>query len=248
MKSIIVEGKNIQSALDEAAKQLKTNLSGFTYEVIDEPKKRGFLNLFKATGVKIRADVVAKAHLENDELNDLKTKSTLREELFDVKPTETGRPGLDGDMLKIKNLLNEILGKLLQHPYEINYVQDESHDIFDVKSDEFAEMLFKKKKLSESLEYLMRKVQKRIQTNRIVIIDSNSRRELIKQDLTKLAQEMSQRVREKKQPIILDNRSAYERRIIHLTLSKEVGVYTKSVGDGAQRKLMILPKQSNELS
>ena len=64
MEGIVVEGKNIQSALNEAAKQLNTSLSGITYEVIEEPKKKGFFNLFKSSNVKIRA-LVDQSHLEN---------------------------------------------------------------------------------------------------------------------------------------------------------------------------------------
>ena len=56
-----------------------------------------------------------------------------------------------------------------------------------------------------------------------------------------LARDLSEKVHENKRPIVLNYKSSYDRKIIHMALDKDDRVYTKSIGTGPNRKLMILP-------
>ena len=47
-----------------------------------------------------------------------------------------------------------------------------------------------------------------------------------------------------KKPAILDYKSSYDRKIIHMALDQDDRVYTKSIGSGPNRKLMILPAKN----
>jgi spoIIIJ-associated protein len=58
-----------------------------------------------------------------------------------------------------------------------------------------------------------------------------------------MAKDLSEKVHENKKPIVLNYKSPYERKIIHMALDKDDRVYTKSIGSGPGRKLMILPSQ-----
>lgn len=60
--------------------------------------------------------------------------------------------------------------------------------------------------------------------------------------LGSLASRMADRVRQTGLPVALEPMPAYERRIIHLTLSDDPDVYTESTGEGEARKVQILPK------
>ena len=42
----------------------------------------------------------------------------------------------------------------------------------------------------------------------------------------------------------MTHKSSYDRKIIHMALDKDDLVYTKSIGSGANRKLMILPSKT----
>jgi spoIIIJ-associated protein len=53
---------------------------------------------------------------------------------------------------------------------------------------------------------------------------------------------MAERVSFSRQPIALEAMPAYERRIVHLVLRDHPTVTTKSVGEGDQRKVTIIPK------
>ncbi len=153
---------------------------------------------------------------------------------------------VDEDYPLEKKLIERILNGLLVEPFEVNIFKDESHYMFNIVSDEFQQLMGKKRKLVDALEHLLHKSKSK--TNRgkgklTLLVDCNSVRANRKQSLIKLANDMGSRVREKGQPIVIDNRSAYERRVIHMALSKETDIFTKSVGNGVHRKLMILPNR-----
>ena len=59
-----------------------------------------------------------------------------------------------------------------------------------------------------------------------------------------MAQELSGQVYKNKRSITLKDKSSYDRKIIHMALDKDDLVYTKSIGSGSNRKLMILPSKT----
>jgi spoIIIJ-associated protein len=77
-------------------------------------------------------------------------------------------------------------------------------------------------------------------TNIIVDVEGyKQRREHILQDL---ARRMAERVEQSGRPVELEAMPAYERRIVHLTLRDHPHVTTQSIGEGAGRKVTIIPK------
>ncbi|MBA7521391.1 hypothetical protein ES705_13498 [subsurface metagenome] len=46
-----------------------------------------------------------------------------------------------------------------------------------------------------------------------------------------------------REPFTLEPMSAYERRIIHVTLAEHPDITTQSIGEGGARKVVILPKE-----
>jgi spoIIIJ-associated protein len=59
-----------------------------------------------------------------------------------------------------------------------------------------------------------------------------------------LAHKLADKVKQTGRPVAVNPMSSYERRIVHLALEKEEGVYTESVGEGLDRQVMIMPKNS----
>ncbi len=71
------------------------------------------------------------------------------------------------------------------------------------------------------------------------VVDVNNYRANREQYLHKLAQELAKKVRDSKEKIILKPLSAYERRIIHMTLADEKDIATESIGTEPERRLVI---------
>src|SRR5207248_2281542 len=105
------------------------------------------------------------------------------------------------------------------------------------------EMLQNNSKLSEAFEHLLRKKPRHLQQELPfrIFVDFGGVRKNREEELVQMAKDLSAKVFENQRPIVLNYRSPYERKIIHMALDKDERVYTKSIGSGPSRKLMILP-------
>ena len=75
-------------------------------------------------------------------------------------------------------------------------------------------------------------------------IDAGNYRERQDDELKALAQSLALRVKETGRAMSTRPLTAYQRRIVHLTLEHDEAVQTYSKGEGAQRKVMIAPQSS----
>jgi len=84
---------------------------------------------------------------------------------------------------------------------------------------------------------------KKIEGLERVVIDVGGFRKKRKEKLVSLARNIANKVSESGQPEVLLNLSPRERRVIHLELSQNPNVETRSEGEGETRKLIIQPKK-----
>jgi len=76
-----------------------------------------------------------------------------------------------------------------------------------------------------------------------IIIDVEGYKHRRYQALQAFARQMAEQVKTRETPFTLEPMSAYERRIIHLTLADHPDVITESIGQGEARRVVILPKE-----
>jgi spoIIIJ-associated protein len=94
----------------------------------------------------------------------------------------------------------------------------------------------------QSLQHIGRiLIKQKIEQRVNLVLDVNSYRQEKNSSIIKLAIEMSEQVVREKRAVILRPMSPYERRIVHLELSKNNQIKTESVGDGENRKVVISP-------
>ena len=119
----------------------------------------------------------------------------------------------------------------------------DSRLVIDVNDDFLAQQIGKNSKLAESLEHVLRKKPRHLKRELPfrIFVDAKGVRRNREDDLISLAQDLSRKVAENKRPIVLPYKSSYDRKIIHMALDKDETVYTKSIGTGPNRKLMICP-------
>jgi spoIIIJ-associated protein len=115
--------------------------------------------------------------------------------------------------------------------------------IFDLKNEYLSAQIAKNIKIAESFEHLIRKKPRELQQDLPfrVFIDALNARLNREAELAEMAKDLSNQVHESKQPVVLNYRRSYDRKIIHMTLDQDQRVITKSIGKGPNRKLMILP-------
>jgi len=75
-----------------------------------------------------------------------------------------------------------------------------------------------------------------------IMIDVQDYRQQRYEDLRTLAMNVASQVKTRKTSFRLEPMSAFERRIIHLTLANDPDVITESTGEGETRKVVVLPK------
>ena len=97
----------------------------------------------------------------------------------------------------------------------------------------------------QALQHIARLIiRKKIEEKISLFVDVNSYREQKNQSIIELARDAARQAIEEKRVMIMKPMSAYERRLVHLELSKNEQVVTESIGEGESRKVVVKPSRS----
>ncbi len=230
-----VTAKTTDIALKEAASLLKAQPSDIDYRVVSQTNG-GFFS-FLAKKVEIAAWIKGKtitgamrkngAELDNEELSPSEMKS------------------LTEDLRKFCAGLCE---RMSCQEVKVTAELEDQRLILNIEDEFMSVQIAKNSKLAESLEHILRKKPRHLKRELPfrIFVDVKGVRRNRENDLVELARDLSEKVHENKRPIVLNYKSSYDRKIIHMALDKDERVYTKSIGTGPNRKLMILPIKKKE--
>lgn len=146
-------------------------------------------------------------------------------------------------------IVSELLDKMRVNAQVSGYLSEPDDltgrrvNIIDVSGDDLGVLIGPRGETLDSLQYISRlMVAHKLHRRSNFVIDIEGFRKRREQALTRLAERMADKVRQRGEPIGLEPMSAYERRIIHMTLRDALDVYTESAGEGKQRRVRIIPK------
>ncbi|NDE14131.1 protein jag [bacterium] len=168
-----------------------------------------------------------------------------REPVAPLEPVQ-----LESVMEELREFCAEICSRIAGTPVEVKASLQGDRLRMDINSDAISQMLSENSKLAEALEHLLRKKPRHLKQElpfRVFIDAGNSRRGR-EEELATVAREMAEKVVETQRPVVLNYQSSYDRRIIHTTLESDERVFTKSIGSGSNRKLMVLPARDKRMS
>jgi spoIIIJ-associated protein len=112
--------------------------------------------------------------------------------------------------------------------------------VLDVHGDDLGILIGRRGDTLSSLQYMVNLiVSHELKTRTIIGIDVEGYRRRREQALTSLALRMAERVKQTRQPVMLEPMPPNERRIVHLALADDPLVATNSVGEGESRKVGI---------
>jgi spoIIIJ-associated protein len=115
---------------------------------------------------------------------------------------------------------------------------------FDIKGDDLGILIGRRGQTLSCLQYIVRLiVSHQTKVGVPITIDVGGYKQRRSESLQALAWRLAEQVKAKKVPFTLEPMSAYERRIIHLTLAGDPDVATHSIGVGEARKVVIVPKE-----
>jgi spoIIIJ-associated protein len=239
-RSVEASGKDLEEAIAQGLAELGKTRDEVEIEVLSEGS-RGLFGL-GAEEAKVRISVVGPRAVEVVE------KIEVEEE--EEKVEEPVVPPLEKDFQQIaRGTLKELLAKMgIRAQVVIRQRVDVEEGelppvVLDIVGDDLGILIGRRGETLAALQYITRLIVSR-KTRRWypLVVDVEQYKVRRERSLRRLAQRMAERVSFSRQPMALEAMPAYERRIVHLALRDHPTVATKSVGEGDQRKVTIIPK------
>jgi len=144
----------------------------------------------------------------------------------------------------------EILTEILSHVNLPTVVEAEArndHIYLNIISNGSGLLIGKRGKTLNAFQYLIAKIlQKEMNENISVVVDTEEYRSKREASLTELALQLSTKVKKRRQSLTTGPMNAQDRRIIHLALKEDSEVRTKSKGEGKLRRVVIYPLKKNK--
>jgi spoIIIJ-associated protein len=114
----------------------------------------------------------------------------------------------------------------------------------NVQGDDLGILIGRRGQTLASLQHIVRLIMANRAKARVpIVIDVEGYKQRRYDALQALARRVAEQVRERGKPFALEPMPAYERRIIHLTLSDNPDITTESSGEGEGRKVVIVPRK-----
>lgn len=159
-----------------------------------------------------------------------------------IRVNPIGLPGKDAIKV-VTEILDTLLG-LLGVTGKVEILSDEIPLDLDIKGDDLGILIGRRGQTLASLEYITKlMVVGRLKAWVPLAIDVAGYRKRRRDSLQRLALYLAEQVKSRRRAITMEPMPADERRIVHLTLSDNPDVTTQSMGEGENRKVVILLKQ-----
>ena len=148
------------------------------------------------------------------------------------------------DAIKVvTEILDTLLG-LLGVRGKVEILSDEIPLDLDIKGDDLGILIGRRGQTLASLEYITKlMVVGRLKAWVPLTIDVAGYKKRRRDSLQRLALYLAEQVKSRRRAITMEPMPADERRIVHLTLADNPDVTTQSMGEGENRKVVILLKQ-----
>lgn len=155
-------------------------------------------------------------------------------------------PASDAHAAEVQDLLEEIithwgleLGVSAEPKDDTVHVELEGNDV-ELLTEEEGEVL-------DALQYVVSKmVSRQVEDNIRVLLEAGGSRHDRDERLRRLAQELAEEATESGKKVRTEPLSAYERRVIHLTLAELGGIRTFSVGRGYRKRVTVVPEGADD--
>lgn len=232
MDFVEAEGDSIDEAIGNALKLLGVDRDKVTVDILSEGRK-GILG-FGAQKARIRA-ALRKAPVGLAETE---------------PPAATAQPLAEPatspeTVKKAQTALEEIL-RLMGFQATVEQKDDPStHEtILEIHAENSALLIGRKGQTLEALQYLVTRIAGEHPAHELphIVVDVENYRARRRKTLEDMALRLGEKAKRQRKTITVEALSAADRRIIHAALQDDPWVSTKSLGQGAYRRLLIIPE------
>jgi spoIIIJ-associated protein len=184
-------------------------------------------------------------------------EAKVRVRLLKPTPSETGSlASQESDVVSFtRNVLETILEKLgltasvvlKTEPIIQEAERTPPPVVFDIEGEDLGILIGRRGQTLACVQFITRLIvaQEMKAPTPTIVVDVGGYKQRRYQTLKSLAQHLAEQVAASGSPLTLEPMPAYERRIIHLTLTDHPDVTTESTGFGEARKVVILPRGQN---
>ena len=270
MREIITTGKTVEEATQRALEELGVSMEEVSVEVIDMPQRKLFRTI--PAKVRVTADdepemeAAAPAPAPESAPAPVKEEKAPAAEPVCAEPAaadetpseeqQTPAPEQDAaqeetpiDLADYPRIapavayLREICEKMGAVDMEIGAVKQGETIILTLTGDKSGMLIGHRGEVMEALSYLCSLVANRGEGEYMKLgLDINHYRNKREENLTALAKRLAEKAARTGKSHTLEPMNPYERRIIHAAVSEVEGVKSESVGEGATRRVVILPE------
>jgi spoIIIJ-associated protein len=151
--------------------------------------------------------------------------------------------------VEIEKKLEEVLSDLIEKmgfsaEVVVEKIVEDDKEVYicDLKTEESNFLIGQYGVNLQSLQHIARVIiRKKIEERINFVLDVNSYRKEKNDSIIKLAKNLSDEAVSERRAVVMRPMSPYERRIVHLELSKDERIVTESIGEGEDRRVVIKP-------
>lgn len=145
----------------------------------------------------------------------------------------------------IRSVVAELLAKMgVAGEIEVSVVEEDGKKniLCNIKTEESNFLIGQYGVNLQSLQHIARVlVRKKTAERANFVLDVNQYRQEKNSSIIKLAKSIAEQALVEKRAVVLRPMSPYERRLVHMELSKNPEVRTESIGEGEDRKVVVKP-------
>jgi spoIIIJ-associated protein len=117
--------------------------------------------------------------------------------------------------------------------------------VLEVVGEDVGRVIGKQGAMLDALQYIVNKAMYRdVPGQKPIVVDAEGYRERRAESLVDLAKRLAEKAIKTNQTVPVSPMSAHDRRIMHLAVSEMAGVISRSEGEGAMRRMLIVPDAS----
>jgi len=126
---------------------------------------------------------------------------------------------------------------------------DADETILEIKSDNSGLIIGRKGQTLEALQYLVSRIAGERPGNETphIVIDIENYHERRRQSLQDMALRLGEKAKRQRKTVTIDALSAADRKIVHAVLQDDPWLTTRSLGQGAYRRLLIIPEGDRKI-
>ena len=234
MNFVETEGDTIDAAIENALKLLGVEREKITVEVVSQGRK-GILG-FGSQKARIRAEIRRSAVAPDPAVRPVPEAPA---------PDPDLEPDMSGIVEKAQKTLEDIL-ELMEIKATVERKSSAYADetVLEIRAENSGLLIGRKGQTLEALQYLVTRIagERLGSEGPHVVVDVENYRERRRRSLEDMALRLGEKAKRQRKAVTVDALSAADRRVIHEALQDDPWVSTKSLGQGAYRRLLIIPE------